>query len=328
MGSTTAPHTVTAAVLPGVGAFELGVACDVFGIDRSEAVSPWYRFRLAGVTQGLTRTSLGFTIDVANGLDAIRTADTVYVPAWGGCDPGRDIPDELLAALVHAHARGARIVSACTGAFLLAEAGLLDGRRATTHWMHADELARRYPAVDVDPEVLYVDGGDVLTSAGTAAATDVCLHVVRSDHGEAIANIVARRMVVPPHRDGGQAQFIRASVQPVHEADPIGAAMAFAQRHLGEPLDIPALARRAGVSPRHFSRIFRERMGTPPLRWLLYQRILLARELLETTAEPIERVARHAGFTNATSLRAHFQRQVHCSPQAYRRTFAGIPAAS
>ena len=322
------PHTVTAVVLDGVGPFEFAVACEVFGVDRSEAASPWYRFLVASPTPGPNRTSLGFTIDAPHGLDAVRTADTVYVPARGGCDADCEPPAELVDALRDAHARGARIMSVCTGAFVLAAAGLLDGRRATTHWMHAEELARRYPGVDVDPDVLYIDDGDVLTSAGTAAGIDLCLHIVRTDHGEAAANIVARRMVVPPHRDGGQAQFVRAAVRPVDTDDPIGAAMAYAQRHLDKPLDIPALASRAGVSPRHFGRTFRERMGTSPLRWLLHQRILLARELLETTDEPIERVAQLSGFGTATTLRMHFQRQVRCSPQAYRRTFAGAPAAT
>lgn len=328
MAPTPTPHTVTAVVLDGVSPFEFAVGCEVFGIDRAEAASPWYRFLVAAPRPGPIRTSLGFTIDAPYGLDAVRTADTVYVPARGGYAPGSDPPDEVVDALRAAHQRGARIMSVCIGAFVLAAAGLLDGRHATTHWMHTDELARRYPAVQLAPDVLYVDDGDVLTSAGTAAGIDLCLHVVRNDHGERAANIVARRMVVPPHRDGGQAQFVRTAVQPVDTVDPVGAAMAYAQRHLDRPLDVTTLARRAGYSPRHFSRTFSERVGTSPLRWLLHQRVLFAQELLETTDEPVERVAVLSGFATATSLRAHFRRRVRCSPQTYRRTFAGTPTAS
>ena len=321
-------HTVVAVVLDGIAPFEFAVGCEAFGIDRSDLASPWYRFLVAAPGPGPVRTSLGFTIEAPYGLDALRRAGTVYLSAWSGADDGQGPPGALLDALRAAHARGARMMSVCSGAFLLAAAGLLDGRRATTHWMHAADLARRYPAVTVDPEVLYVDEGDVLTSAGTAAGIDLCLHVIRADHGAAVANAVARRMVVPPHRDGGQAQFIEAPVPPPCSGDAIGATMAWAQRHLGEPLGVAALARRAGFSPRHFSRTFQARIGTSPLRWLLHQRVLLARELLETTDEPVERVAQLAGFGTATSMRPHFQRQVRCSPLAYRRAFrTRLPAA-
>ena len=321
-------HTVVAVLLDGIAPFEFAVACEVFGIDRSFIASPWYRFLVASLGPGPVRTSLGFTIDAPDGLSALRRADTVYLSAWSGSDGSREVPAELTDALREAHGRGARLISVCTGAFLLAEAGLLDGRRAATHWAHADDLARRYPAVKVDRDVLYVDDGDVLTSAGTAAGIDLCLHVVRNDYGAAVANAVARRMVVPPHRDGGQAQFIDLAVTAPSTGDVIGATMAWAQRHLCEPLDVTAMADRAGFSSRHFSRVFQARIGTSPVRWLLHQRILLARELLETTDEPVERVAQLSGFRTATSLRPHFQRQVRCAPLAYRRAFRARPPAA
>jgi transcriptional regulator GlxA family with amidase domain len=316
-------HVVVALLLDGFSPFELGVVCEVFGTDHSAFIPPWYQLVLAAVEPGPVRSDLGFDIDVSHGLDALRRADTVFLmprqPSQG------EPPQAVLEALRAAHARGARMASVCTGAFTLAAAGLLDDRRATTHWLHVDALRATYPKVVIDPDVLYVDEGDVLTSAGTAAAIDLCLHLVRADFGAAAANALARRMVVPPHRDGGQAQFI-AAPEPACDDDAFGAVLAWALRHLDQPLDVGTLADRAGFSPRHFSRVFRARTGTSPLRWLLYQRVLLARELLETTDDPVEKVARTAGFAGATSMRPHFQRQVRCSPAAYRRAFRRGPS--
>ena len=322
-------HTVVAVVAPPVAMFELAVSCEVFGIDRSELVKPkpWYRFVLCGIEPGPTETHLpGVTIDVPRGLDAIEEADTIVVPAthehW-------QPPVELLDALRRANRRGARILSVCTGAFVLAEAGLLDGRRATTHWMHAAELARRYPAVDVDPRVLYVDEGDVLTSAGTAAGVDLCLHVVRLDFGAEVANAVARRMVVPPHRDGGQAQYVDLPVATAQAGeDPIVGVMQWMLEHLDEALTVDDLAQHALMSPRTFARRFRQVTGTTPLQWLLAQRILHAQRLLETTDESIEVIAWRSGFGSASTLRHHFGREMSTSPLAYRRCFRGVDCGS
>ncbi|MGH9063563.1 MAG: GlxA family transcriptional regulator [Acidimicrobiales bacterium] len=311
-------HTVVALLFEGLSPFEFAVGCEVFGIDRRDLADPWYRFLVAAVTPPPVPTATGFTIDTPHGLEALAEADTVYVSAG---TPRRSLPEEAYEAMRAAHRRGARMISVCTGAFVLAEAGLLDGRRVATHWMNAAELERAYPEVEVDSGVLYVDDGDILTSAGTAAGIDLCLHVVRRDHGAQVANALARRMVVPPHRQGDQAQYVEAPIALPGTDDLLGRALAWAVEHLDEPIGVETLARRAGLSPRHFARRFRAREGTTPLQWLLHQRILLARRLLETTDEPVEQVARSSGFQTATSLRPHFQRLVHTTPLAYRHTF-------
>jgi transcriptional regulator GlxA family with amidase domain len=232
-----------------------------------------------------------------------------------------DPPVALLDALRAAHARGARLLSECTGAFVLAAAGLLDDRPATTHWMHTAELAERYPKVRVDPKVLYVDDGDILTSAGTAAGIDLMLHVVRLDHGAEVANAVARRMVVPPHREGGQAQFVDLPMPDGDGEDDLAGVLGWMLEHVGDDLSVEDLASRASTSPRTFARRFRAVTGTTPHQWLLGQRVLLAQRLLETTDEPIELIAQHCGFGSAGALRQHFTRAVSSSPQAYRRCF-------
>ena len=313
-------HTVVALVAHEVSPFELSVACEVFGLDRPELVDPWYRFLVCTDEAPVRlKSTAGLTMDTPHRLDALGEADTIVVPMWG-VDVAPD--PAFVDALRAAYRRGARIVSFCSGAFLLAHAGLLDGRRATTHWMYAARLAEQFPAVHVEPDVLYVADGPVMTSAGTAAAIDLCLHVVRSDHGAEVANAVARRMVVPPHRDGGQAQFISAPVpSPASMADPFHSTLDWALEHLHEPLTVEALARRAATSPRTFARRFVATTGTTPLQWLLRQRVLLAQRLLETTEIPIEQVATECGFGTAAGLRVHFQRQVGTSPMAYRRTF-------
>jgi transcriptional regulator GlxA family with amidase domain len=316
-------HRVATLVGPKVAMFELSVACEVFGLDRPELADPWYEHRVVAAAPGPHTSPEGVSIHTPYGLDELERADTVIVPARSF--PG-DPPEELLAALRAAHARGARLLSVCTGAFVLAAAGLLDGRRATTHWMWAAELAERYPRVEVDPKVLYVDGGDILTSAGTAAGIDLMLHVVRLDHGAEVANAVARRMVVPPHRDGGQAQFVDLPM-PDPDDSPLGGVLGWMLEHVGEELTVEQLARQARTSPRTFARQFRAVTGTTPHQWLLSQRILLAQRLLETTDEPVERVAERAGFGSAAGLRQHFTRAVSASPLAYRRTFraAAVP---
>lgn len=322
-----AQHTVAALVTHGVSPFELSVAVEVFGLDRSELVDPWYRLVVCAAVEPPVRAkgSAGLTIDTPYRLADLERADTIVVPIW---EAGEEPAAELVDALRAVHERGARVLSFCSGAFLLAYAGLLDGRRATTHWMHARQLAAQFPLVDVQPDVLYVADGRVMTSAGTAAAIDLCLHLVRLDHGAEVANAVARRMVVPPHRDGGQAQYIQAPVPTyAEETDPFRDTLDWAIAHLDEPLTVEVLARRAATSPRTFARRFVAAAGTTPLQWLLRQRVLLAQRLLETTDDPVERIATTCGFGTAAGMRIHFQRQVGTTPTAYRRTFRCQAAA-
>jgi transcriptional regulator GlxA family with amidase domain len=320
-------HTVATVICHGVAPFEMAVPCEVFGIDRSELGVPWYRHLICAAESPPIRSSQGFTIDTPYGLEEVVKADTVVVPAWGATQLDSDPPPELLDALRTAHRRGARILSVCSGAFVLAAAGLLDGRRATTHWMHAEALAERYPSIEVDPDVLYVDEGDVMTSAGTAAGIDLCLHVVRLDFGAEIANAVARRMVVPPHREGGQAQFVEA---PMTSGDPgsdrFAATLEYMLGHLDEALSVETMADRAAMSPRTFARRFRATTGTTPGQWLVRQRVLLAQRLLETTDDPVELIALRCGFGAAAGLRLHFRRVLDTSPLVYRRTFRRIGA--
>ena len=317
------PHVVAAVLMEGGGPFELAVLCEVFGIQRPELADPWYEFLIVSEGSAPATTNFGLQLSTPYRLADLERADTIVVPAAPmSFEPSAALVD----ALRRAHARGARIVSVCSGAFVLAEAGLLDGKRATTHWMHTDELTRRFPAIDVDPRVLYIDEGDVLTSAGTAAGIDLCLHIVRLDHGAAVANAVARRMVVPPHRDGGQAQFVDLPVPECDADDPIGAVLGWMLEHLDAAISVEALARRSNMSPRTFARRFRAVTGTTPHQWLLSQRVLLAQRLLESTDTPVERIASQAGFGSAANLRQHFQREVGTSPLAYRRTFGSNEA--
>jgi AraC family transcriptional regulator, transcriptional activator FtrA len=318
------PHVVAVVVPDQVSPFELGVACEVFGLDRSYFADPWYRLLLCAVGPVPVPTAVpGMAIDTPHRLDDLAAADTIIIPSWSADrQPDRDLVDALWAA----ERRGARLVSFCSGAFLLADAGLLDGRRATTHWVYADQLMADHPDIDLDPDVLYVVDGQLMTSAGTAAAIDLCLHIVRSDHGAEVANALARRMVIPPHRDGGQAQFVQAPVPTCDEADPFRATLDWAVEHLDEPLTVESLARRAAMSPRTFARRFVAVTGTTPLQWLVRQRVLHARRLLEGTDEPVERIAQRCGFGTAAGLRTHFSRIVGTSPAAYRATFR-VPAA-
>ncbi|MFN2609146.1 MAG: helix-turn-helix domain-containing protein [Acidimicrobiales bacterium] len=319
-------HTVATVVAPEVSMFELAVACEVFGLDRSDLVDPWYRHAVCAGGAPPLLSPEGITVHAPHGLDQVAAADTVIIPGWPyrTCPPG----DDLLDALRTAHGRGARLLSMCSGAFVLAATGLLDGRPATTHWMHAAELARRYPRVRVDARVLYVDTGDnLLTSAGTSAGIDLCLHVVRCDHGAEVANAVARRMVTPPHREGGQAQFVDLPVAGATGDDPIAGVLEWMLEHLDLPLAVEDLARRAAMSPRTFARRFRAATGTTPHRWLLGQRLLVAQRLLETTEQPVSWVAARSGFGTVAGLRVHFQRELGSSPLAYRHAFHCIDAA-
>jgi transcriptional regulator GlxA family with amidase domain len=300
-----------------VAAFELGVLSEVFGVDRSDEGLPVYEFRVCAVEPPPLMSDGGFSIDTPYGIDELETADLIAIPAWDGGDPSA----EFVAALRRAVGRGARVMSVCTGAFVLAAAGLLDGKRATTHWRHAAELARRYPAIDVDPNVLYIDAGSVLTSAGTAAGIDLCLHILRKEHGAAVANAVARRMVVPPHRDGGQAQYIEAPMVEHDRGDDLAVVLDWVQANLNKPFDVDHLARRANMSLRTFNRRFTATTGTAPHRWLITQRVGLAQRLLEETELDVEQVAEQTGFGSAATLRQHFVRHRGTSPQAYRRSF-------
>ncbi len=310
-------HTVAVLVDDGFSPLEFSVACEIFGFDRSELGVPWYRFLVCGAHAGPISSQISFQVIAPHGLESLRLADTVVVPP---IDRDQPVTSEVLNALRRAHRRGARMISLCTGAFVLAEAGLLDGRLATTHWRHSEEMVARYPAVRVDRDVLYVDEGDVLTSAGSAASMDLCLHVVRKDFGAEIANQVARRCVVPPHRDGGQAQFVE---EPVASAanDLFSDSLTWALEHLDEPVTVEDLARRAAMSPRSFARHFVAATGTTPYRWLIRQRVLLAQRLLETSDLAIDDIAVRCGLGSPANLRAHFSALVRASPAAYRRTF-------
>ncbi|MFD8481550.1 GlxA family transcriptional regulator [Kitasatospora sp. NPDC059673] len=313
MGS--AARSVAIAATDGMLHFELALAQEVFGSCPDAVPGPWYDVRVCGPQA----VRVGrFLLEPDCGLDRLADADTVIVPALA--DVEQDPPAELVEAVRAAHAAGARMVSLCTGVFALAAAGVLDGLRATTHWAHTGELARRYPRVEVDPDVLYVDNGQVLTSAGKSAAMDLCLHLVRRDHGSAIANVTARRLVVPPHRAGGQAQFVTTPV-PAQDDHPLAELLPWAMRRLDRPLTVEDLARRANLSSRHLARQFRSVTGTTPLRWLLTQRIRRAQELLETTDDSIDTIAAASGLGTSTTLRRHFHRTLGVPPDTYRRTF-------
>ncbi len=318
-------HRVVALCLPGTVAFDLTAPAQAFQLAHDADFAPHYAFSTCSVDGASVTTTNGFQLGVEAGLGALRRADTVVVPGyWAIHEPP---PAAATAALRAAARRGARMMSVCTGAFALAAAGVLDGRRATTHWAWARDLAARFPAVEVDPEVLFVDEGDVLTSAGLSAGIDLSLHVVRRDHGAACADRVARHMVAAPHREGGQAQFFRA---PEGDAPAPGGdgslepTRAWARERLAEPLTVEAMARHANVSPRTFARRFREETGTTPLQWLLARRVLEARRLLEESDLPVEEVATTAGFGNAASLRDHFRRATATTPTSYRRTFKAV----
>ncbi len=314
-------RNVAVIVLDGFSPFELGVACEVFGSDRTDDGLPGYDFAVVAGEPGPLRSEVGFTLQVADGLERLEAADLVIVPAPSDERCTRAAwPAPLLAALREVVARGGRVLSVCTGAFVLAAAGLLDGRTCTTHWRHAGKLALMYPAAKVDPSVLYVDEDQVITSAGTAAGIDACLYLVRKEQGSRVANAIARRMVVPPHRDGGQAQFVERPVGPV-TCDTLAEVIEWMGRHLDEQMSVSQLASLAAMSPRTFARRFVQETGTTPQHWLIGQRILLAEQLLEETSETVDVIAQRAGFGNATALRHHFRTWRATTPQAYRRLF-------
>jgi transcriptional regulator GlxA family with amidase domain len=316
-------ENVAFVVLDKFTSFEFGIVAEVFGIDRREDGLPAYEFAVVAGEKGLLRSEHGLALTGASGLARLAVADLVVVGAIDHqvqTGTAGDLPEPLLGALQAAVARGARVLSVCTGAFVLGAAGLLDGRRCTTHWRHAGELARRYPAAVVDPGVLYVDADPVITSAGSAAAIDACLYLVRKEQGAKVANQIARRMVVAPHRVGGQAQFVDRPL-PYDVADTLAELIGWMERHLDQQVTVAELATLAHMSPRTFARRFVQETGTTPLRWLTGQRILLAQRLLEDTDEDVDQVARQAGFGNATAFRHHFRTWRSTTPQAYRRAF-------
>jgi len=313
-------HTVALATAGHLLHFELGVAYEIFGNPPLEASGSWYDVQLCG--PGPVQVG-PFAVTPDAGLERLVSADTVIVPACADVD--EPPPPELIDAVRAAHEAGARIASLCTGAFVLGAAGLLDGRRATTHWGHTAELSARYPLADVDPDVLYTDNGSVLTSAGKAAAVDLSLHLIHRDHGASIANSVARRLVIPPHRSGGQAQFVATPVH-VNGDHRLAQLLAWALERLDEPLTVTDMARRANTSPRHLGRQFRSVTGQTPLQWLLTQRVRRAQELLETTDQSVESIATATGMGTATTLRRQFKRVVAVPPDTYRQAFRGTPA--
>ncbi|MFF5564603.1 helix-turn-helix domain-containing protein [Streptomyces sp. NPDC012623] len=314
-------RNVVAVLLDGVHPFELGVVCEVFGHDRTEEGVPLIDFAVASAEGPVLRTHAGFTIGATHGLDRLEEADLIAVPS-GDTYMNRDFPPELLAALCRAVDRGARVLSVCSGVFALGAAGLLDGRRCAGHWRHAAELARAFPLAVIEPDMLYVDEGPVITSAGTAAGIDACLHLVRKEYGTEVANAIARRMVIPPHRDGGQAQYVKHPL-PRSRCDTVGEVLTWMERHLDSEVTVEELAARAHMSPRTFARRFQQETGTTPYRWMLRQRVLLAQELLEATDETVDSVASRSGFGTAAGLRHHFLRALGTTPHAYRRTFRG-----
>ena len=319
-------HHVAVLVRHGLLVMELGIVHRLFGQARSAAGEPLYEVVTCTLDPGPVRTDADFTIPIERGPEVLAEADTVIVPASRAeYEPMAKVLTPELAAALERIRPGTRIASICTGAFVLAAAGILDGRPATTHWKSADELQSRFPQVDVNPCVLYTDDGDVLTSAGVAAGIDLVLHMIRRDHGSAVANEVARGTVVSPHREGGQSQFVRRPV-PEPRTSSTKAARAWALENLHRPLTLRELAARESMSTRTFTRRFREEVGISALQWLTQQRVERARQLLEETELPVDRVATEAGFGTAASLRQHFQAAVGVSPSAYRGAFRGEPA--
>jgi transcriptional regulator GlxA family with amidase domain len=313
-------RSVAAYVSDGFGAFGLGIVSEIFGFDRSDRGLPTFDFAICTDVPGPIRSDTGLTVLVEHGIDRIATADLVIITGWETLD--RDPSPEIVAALQQAYARGAVIASHCTGAYVLAATGLLDGRRATTHWRYAEAIAERWPMVHLEPEVLYIDEGRLVTGAGSASGIDLSLHLLRREYGATVATAIARDLVVPPHRDGGQAQYVAAPMPDVCSDSRLTDVIAWARANLHEPLSVDQLAARALMSPRSFARHFKAATGATPHSWLLSQRVHRAEELLETADLPIEEVARLAGFGTAAALREQFVRRRGVPPRDYRRTFA------
>jgi AraC family transcriptional activator FtrA len=312
-------HLVVALAYDRLCTFEFGCTVELFALERPELGVRWYDFAVCAIEPGPIRAAGGITIAAPFDPGLIARADTIVIPGWR--DPDEAPPEALLALLRAAHARGARLCSICSGVFVLAAAGLLDGRRATTHWRYADQLARRYPAIEVLPDDLYVDSGQLITSAGSAAGLDMLLHLVRRDYGAHVGNLVAQRLVVPPHREGGQAQYLPRPM--AHdERGRLAALMDWVRRHPAERHSVASMARRAAMSERTLQRQFQDATGFAPVEWLTRERIAIVKDLLETSSIPLAQMAERAGFGSEESLRRHFRRLAATTPAAYRRQFS------
>ena len=316
------PKKVAVLAYDGLGTFEFGIVVEVFGLRRTGLEVEWYDFQACSLERKPLRAAGGITIRTRHGLQALDCAGTVVIPGWKLDGPPP--PARLLRALRSAHDAGARLVSICSGVFLLAATGLLDGKRATAHWRHVDRFRARFPNVNVDPAVLYTEEGTIFTSAGSAAGLDLCLHIVRLDYGAEIANQLARRLVIPPHRDGGQAQFIDDPIRATPHGG-LARVLEWAQANLRHALSVGDLARRARMSPRTFARQFLQQTGTTPHRWLTHQRLLEAQRRLEKSRASIDEIAAATGLETAATLRLHFRRALGVTPSAYRRRFAELP---
>jgi AraC family transcriptional activator FtrA len=319
--SRTKRRDVAVLVYDGLCTFEFGIAVEIFGLPRPELGPDWYRFCVCSLERGPVRATAGVSVKATHGLSRLARAGTIIIPGWSGHDVIP--PARLVSSLRKAHENGARLVSICSGVFVLAATGLLNGRRATTHWRYAEALKAKYPDIQVEPNVLYVDEGGILTSAGSAAGIDLCLHIVRQDFGAEIANQVARRMVVPPHREGNQAQFIRDPIRPTTTGG-LAPVLRWLESNLHQKLSVAELARRAAMSPRNFARQFLRQTGTTPHQWLIHLRLLAAQRRLEKTNESIDEVAGVVGWQTAATLRQHFMQHLRTSPTAYRQRFSTL----
>ncbi|MES2899709.1 MAG: transcriptional regulator FtrA [Pseudomonadota bacterium] len=315
------PHLVVALAYDRLCTFEFGCTVELFALERPELEVNWYQFAVCAVEPGPIRAMGGISIDAPYAPELLARADTIVIPGWR--DPDEAPPAALLELLRSAHARGARLCSICSGVFVLAAAGLLDGRRATTHWRYTDKLARRHPAIQVLPDDLYVDDGDIITSAGSAAGLDMLLHLVRRDYGARVGNLVAQRLVVSPHREGGQAQFLP---RPMAHDDKgrLSKLMDWLRANADQPHSIASMARQSAMSPRTLQRQFQEATGCGPVEWLIRERVAIVKDLLETAELPLALVAERAGFGSEESLRHHFRRLAATTPGAYRRQFSAV----
>lgn len=312
-------HLVCALAYDGLCTFEFGIAVEAFALKRLELNVPWYTFEVVSNDPSPLTATGGFTLDVASDLDLLAKADTIVLPGWKGSDIA--VPTEITTAIKAAHQRGCRLISICSGVFVLASTGLLGKKSATTHWRYTDQLARQYPSINVEPDVLYVEADDnIFTSAGSAAGLDLCLHIIRLDHGPEIANAVARRFVLPTHRQGGQAQFIERPAPPAHNN--LAPLLDQLRNRLEKPFTVPDIAAMAKMSPRTLIRHFKKTTGQPPQVWLTAERIKRARDLLETSPANIDTIAMNCGFNTPETFRHHFRKQIGTSPGQYRKAFA------